>query len=378
MDVALLGTSLIALGDVCVEANSILNGQNATVKVLITADVRANCVSLDLSVVQNVMAHVQTLLTNANVVSAKDLLEWIGILKTGTVAGIFQLLPYLKWRKEHKGQEIHIQQGDNGNVVIINASGDNSKINVPMAVYKLSKSPKLVESVKQLASPVSEINGIDEAVFIYEKKEQLKIDKALAAQIQGLYADSDDPGPQTFTVRIVVHKAAWLNAEFGLRSAESPKSQGRCGKRPYHTLENSTQPRRKVIGAGVLISRLFVLAYIYCHPCDHFFRSRRRNQQTPMVTRSTKVMRPIIPAILSGFTSNRNALMAFLVSALPADVNQGLSARCSERIQMLRKRTGFLWSCNSMKTSGACGLEYFERDFHGTSPLMPSVMPTSS
>jgi hypothetical protein len=205
MDVALLGTSLVALGDLCVEANAILNGENAKVRVLITADVKANCVTLDLSVIQNVITHIQTLLASTDIATARELLGWIGILKTTGVAAGYKLLQYLNWRKDNKGREIQIKQGENGNSVVISVVGNHNTIIVPTPIYKLSKSPKLVESIKQLASPVSETNGINEAVFIYNKQEHLKIDKALAENIKGLQADAGDPGPQIFTVRIVVH-----------------------------------------------------------------------------------------------------------------------------------------------------------------------------
>jgi hypothetical protein len=204
MDVALLGPSLIALGDICTEANRILNREDAKVRVLIKADIKANCVTVDFSIVQDVLSRVHFLITNTDVVAAKTILEWIGIL-SGGAAATMRLVPYLRWRKTNGNMPIQVTQSANGNMTIVNITGSNNTVEIPTPVYNLSKSPKIIESIKLLAAPVSSANGIDEAVFIYQNKPQLRIDKSDAEELQDIAVDPEESEPQTFTAHIVIY-----------------------------------------------------------------------------------------------------------------------------------------------------------------------------
>lgn len=203
MDVCLLGPSLLAFGELCTEANNVLNGNRAKVRVLVKADIKANCVTIDLHLVQTIWHQVQGLIANTNVVTAKEILEWIGIFSGGTAAG-WKLIQYLRLKKDHKEKTIEIRQEANGNVVIVQIEGNNNSITLPESVYKLSKNVKVVESVKTLVEPVSAETGIDEVTFIHNKKEELKIDKEFAGDLQKAYAD-DESEPQFFTAHIVTY-----------------------------------------------------------------------------------------------------------------------------------------------------------------------------
>lgn len=213
MDVSLLGPSLFALGELCSEANRILNGQETKVKVLLHADVKANCVTINLEVAQSVWQVASHLIQNQNVSSAKEILEWIGILKSVVeyalpVAGGGGLIAFLRWKKKNKIIGSQIKQTDNGNVFILNytnVQGNNNTTTIPEQIYNFSKNVKMVEAVKSLTSPVSAANGIDEAVFVKDGRDELKIDQDCASDLKGIYADAEESEPQTFTAHIVVY-----------------------------------------------------------------------------------------------------------------------------------------------------------------------------
>jgi len=212
MDVSLLGPSLIAFGELCVEANSILNGSNAKVRVLVKADVKANCITIDLQLLQTVWQQAVGLIANPNIVTAKEILEWIGIIggggtvAVGSIRGAMLLIEFLKWKKDRKEKSADVEHTQSGNLITVQVEGDgNNIVVVSEPVYKLSKSVKIVESIKTMAQPVSQETGIDDAVFIHDKKEYLKIDKELAGQLKNVHADADNVEPQTFTAHIVIY-----------------------------------------------------------------------------------------------------------------------------------------------------------------------------
>ena len=51
MDVSDLAPALMAFGTMCKEANNVLNHKRASVKVLVKADIQANCVTISLDVI---------------------------------------------------------------------------------------------------------------------------------------------------------------------------------------------------------------------------------------------------------------------------------------------------------------------------------------
>src|SRR5437773_2304382 len=80
MDVTLLGPSLLAFGEMCQEANRVLNGNESKVKVLLKADVKANCVTIDLSVVQTLWDSARALVKGENIATAKTYWSGLGLL----------------------------------------------------------------------------------------------------------------------------------------------------------------------------------------------------------------------------------------------------------------------------------------------------------
>jgi hypothetical protein len=135
------------------------------------------------------------------VASAKEVLEWLGMIS----ATSFGLIKFLLWKNNRKETSVEYNNSSSGNIVVIQVSGENNSITIPEPVYKLSKDPKVVEDLKTVVSPVSDTHGIDEATFIYNKQEQVKIDAHTANALREIQADSEDSVPQTFTAHIVVH-----------------------------------------------------------------------------------------------------------------------------------------------------------------------------
>jgi hypothetical protein len=205
----------MAIGELCSEANNILNGNRAKIKVLVNADVKANCVTVDLQVQQTLWQIASSLIANPDVASAKEILEWLGLI-CGTVSGgalvtigsvkaMKGLIEFLRWKQERKEKSAELKKTENGNFYYVTVIGNNYNVSVvPEQTYQLSKSIKTVEAIKTLVSPVKEENGINDASFIHEKK-KVTIDQEAALELGRSFADTDEIPPQYFTAHITTH-----------------------------------------------------------------------------------------------------------------------------------------------------------------------------
>lgn len=200
MDVTLLAPSLLAFGELCKEANFVLNGKRATIKVLLSADVKANCVTVELAVVQSLWETASALVKQENAATALQILEWLGYI-TGGGGVTWTVIKFLLWKKNRKEESVQNQ----GNTVIVQVHGDNNNVTIPKEVYVLAKDVKIVENIKTVVHPVAEEHGITDATFIHNKKPQLKIDTDTARQLREIIGDADTVEPQTFTAHAVVH-----------------------------------------------------------------------------------------------------------------------------------------------------------------------------
>jgi hypothetical protein len=128
----------MAFGEMCKEANRLLNGDESKVKVLLSADVKANCVTVQLSVVQTLWDSARTFLSSGDTVTAKTILEWIGII-SGTGAG---LLKFLLWKRGRKEQSSEVISNSEGNQVIIRVVGDNNTFTISPRFTNCPKAPR--------------------------------------------------------------------------------------------------------------------------------------------------------------------------------------------------------------------------------------------
>lgn len=202
MDVSLLAPALMALGDLVRQANSELNHGEAEAKVLINADLDANCITINLDVIVGWLGQFAALVQHSNVRTAKELLEWLGILGVPTGLG---LLAYLK-SKGGKDVESRTEIKDsNGNTTVqIKFVGDNNRVEISPEVEKLASNPKVVAATKGIVKPVRSSEGITCATFSDESGAEVKIDKEYADQLWSV-ASSPMPPDEEDISQIVGH-----------------------------------------------------------------------------------------------------------------------------------------------------------------------------
>lgn len=207
MDVGDLAPALLAFGNLCKEANKTLNGDRSSVKVMMNADVQANCITVSLDVVQSVIEHAKALLTEENISTAKEILGYIlgGGATAGASVGVLQLLKIQSNRKVK--EETTITDSDGNNTISIKFEGDNNTVIVSPQVAQLAANKKVITAVQGVVAPVANIDGIDSAEFDIGGKKRLQIDKDFAKSISTIIPVEEEHTEDVSVVvgHIIIH-----------------------------------------------------------------------------------------------------------------------------------------------------------------------------
>lgn len=197
MDVQDLAPALLALADVIQFANRKFNGTEASIKVLVNADVEQRCFMIDVSLVQSFLDQAKGFLGTDHVKTAYDIAQWVGLLGSGMV-GLFQLLKFLCAAKDAK-TPLQIQADGSGNFIV---TGSGNTIIVPQQVYQLAQEPKIVERAKAVMRPL-EKDGYETLAFLNGETEVFEVNSIEAEGIGDLPSQplSDLPSESVSQIR---------------------------------------------------------------------------------------------------------------------------------------------------------------------------------
>ena len=166
MDLQVLGPALMAINDLCREANRVLNGED-TMKVRV--DMKATsegCFNVTLQLTELAQG-IASLLPP---ISAMEIGAALGL-----VGGGGGLLWLSKWQK---GRKITKKIGGSGGDITVQIDGDNNQISISAGVDQLHQDPSVRKAQRQFVSPL-DILGIEEirllgngeTVGVIQKKE---------------------------------------------------------------------------------------------------------------------------------------------------------------------------------------------------------------
>jgi len=179
MDVQDLAPALLALADLVQIANKKFNGDRAEIRVLVNADVEQRCFMVDLSLSMSLLDQAKTFFDSDRIKTAKEIAEWIGIVKGGAggaVGGLFALLAFLKGKKKESPLQI-TQTGSQVTIV-----GDGNTIVIASETYELAQDRVVVDRVRSIMQPLTK-PGYDDLSFLEGKDEVVRVSSEQAENI---------------------------------------------------------------------------------------------------------------------------------------------------------------------------------------------------
>lgn len=163
MDVQELAPALLALAEMVQLANKRFNGEAASMKVLVNADIEQRCFQLDIHIVQSLLESAKHLFGTDEYKTAKEIAELLDLLLPGGVAGgVFWFwknfsaakdAPAIAITTEQHGGQTTLVQGTTGGSVTVNNN-----------VYLLASDPEMVELGKRVLKPLAH-PGYETLVF---------------------------------------------------------------------------------------------------------------------------------------------------------------------------------------------------------------------
>jgi len=152
----------LAFGRLIREANSEFNGKKSTAKVVVVSDFEHKCFNINFEAIIGYYEQLKTLLGAEPVKTAKEVLEWLGLLGIPTgAAGTLTYLGYLKWKNGQKVIEAKpLTDKDPTGVVEVKVEGHGNSVHVHNHVYKLSENPRALRATRDAFLPLGQ-DGFD-------------------------------------------------------------------------------------------------------------------------------------------------------------------------------------------------------------------------
>lgn len=162
IDVQSLAPALLAFGKLIREANAEFNGKKSTAKVLVASDFEHKCFNINFEVVLGIYEQLKSLLSAEHTKTAKEVLEWLGLLGIPTgVGGTLTYLGFLKWKNGRKVEETTpLTDKDSTGVVEVRVEGDGNSVHVHNHVYNLSENPRALQATRDAFLPLGQ-DGFD-------------------------------------------------------------------------------------------------------------------------------------------------------------------------------------------------------------------------
>lgn len=207
MDVQELAPALLALAEMVQLANKKFNGDAASMKVLVKADVEQQCFQLDIHIVQSILESAKHLFGTEEYKTAKEIAELLDLFLPGGVAGgVFWFWKRFSAAKDAPPVAITTEQ-HGGQTTLI--QGSSAPVTVNNNVYVLASDPEMIELGKRVLKPLEQ-PGYDTLGFYRDDKPTVEWHKEEAREFIErpvtylLPVQSPEPATNVTPIRAVV------------------------------------------------------------------------------------------------------------------------------------------------------------------------------
>lgn len=198
MDVKDLAPAMLAVGDLCVRANYLLNGERAKVAVKAKAQFESGSFEVILELWQSIPEALQTVLLDKAIQHGQDILALLGFAMSAESPqqSVKNLIELLKWA--HGKLPKLVQDNGDGTVVVENEKGDTAIVNQP--TYNAARDQHITNNFFQIIQPL-ERDGVES----FETRENeivvASVSKEESQMIKPSFVEVETPPLLTTTTR---------------------------------------------------------------------------------------------------------------------------------------------------------------------------------
>ena len=219
MDIQDLAPALLALAEIAKIANQKFNGDRASIKVLVNADIEHRCFQLDLSLVQSWIDQARALIGDENVTTLDQLGAIIGYVGSA-VGGLFAIYAFAFGKGEPKPNITVINYIDARGAVILQ-SQDGRTLEADARAWELAKEARILPHMKTVVAPLAR-KGYSDFEVVDKGKAVVHFDEETAKGIReatGPVGEDEDEQPFVSLIdgQVEIHTAQFKgNAQWGL------------------------------------------------------------------------------------------------------------------------------------------------------------------
>lgn len=162
IDVQVLAPALLAISKLVREASKEFNQDNKLkAEILVVSHFEHKCFNINFELVLSFYEQIKTLIASDDVKSAKEILEWLGLLGLTSSGGLLTYLAYLRWKKGRKIRKKKIVKTEDGsNQLEVKVDGERNSVLITQNVFNLSENPRALRATRDAFLPLSE-DGFD-------------------------------------------------------------------------------------------------------------------------------------------------------------------------------------------------------------------------
>lgn len=183
MDVQFLAPALLAFGKLLREANTELNRKKSTSKVLVISDFEHKCFNVNFQLVLGFYEQLKALVYTEQARSAKEILEWVGLIGGPPLGAGLSLLGFLRWKNGRKTKATILTDADATGSVQVTVPGESASVTINTTIYNLAQNPTALKAARDALAPIGQ-DGFDAMnIAIKDSKEPFVIGKEDAERI---------------------------------------------------------------------------------------------------------------------------------------------------------------------------------------------------